>query len=113
VVELFPPNPSESQRPTPRGTKGYVWRPAAGRKRIERDGPPEDVLSDRRPLIVGVLVFVGVGLLALAVLLPPPCPICSMGIWPKPFLSFVGVALVLAGVVVWGIRRPEVMLGVA
>jgi hypothetical protein len=26
------------------------------------------------------------------------------------FLSFVGVALVLAGVVVWGIRRPKVML---
>jgi hypothetical protein len=61
--------------------------------------------------IASALLVAGVGLLFFALLLLPPCLACSMGLWPKPLLFLVGIALVAMGVVVWGGKRPRVILG--
>ncbi|MCI4348138.1 MAG: hypothetical protein L3J97_05910 [Thermoplasmata archaeon] len=52
-----------------------------------------------RFLLASALLGAGVVLLVAAVAVPPPCSLCSMGFWPKPFLYLVGALLVLSGVV--------------
>lgn len=74
-----------------------IGRTEHGKFLNDREEISELVPRNLRFVLASVLLGAGVVLLVVAATIPPPCSLCSMGIWPRPFLYLVGALLVLSG----------------